>query len=91
MKQVVVSVNDYLEHYGTPHEGTVPHSGRYPYGSGKEPYAHPSDLLARISELSKQYDKETDIAKALGMSTTELRKQKSLAKDEIVSNCLIIK
>ena len=88
MKPTVVPLTDYLEHYGTPHEGNIPHSGRYPYGSGDEPYAHPSDLLARINELSKQYDgKETEIAKALGMSTTELRKQKSLAKDaERISN-----
>lgn len=81
MKPIAISLDDYLAHYGTPHEGSVPHSGRYPYGSGEEPYAHPDDLLARIDELSKKYDKETDIAKALGMSTTELRKQKSLAKD----------
>lgn len=81
MEPVVISLSDYLAHYGTPHEGDIPHSGRYPYGSGDDPYAHPNDLLARISELSKKYDKETDIAQALGMSTTELRKQKSLAKD----------
>ena len=82
MEPKIVSLDEYLAHYGTPHEGSVPHSGRYPYGSGEEPYAHPSDLLARINELSKKYNgKETDIAKALGMSTTELRKQKSLAKD----------
>ena len=82
MKPIAVSLTDYLAHYGTPHEGATPHSGRYPFGSGEDPFAHPNDLLARISELSKKYDKETDIAKALGMSTTELRKQRSLAKDE---------
>lgn len=74
-------MDDFLFHYGTPHEGMTPHSGRYPFGSGTDAYQHPSDLLARISELEKKYNKETDIAEALGMSTTELRKQKSLAKD----------
>lgn len=82
MEPIIIGLEDYLEHYGTPHEGKVPHSGRYPYGSGDDPYAHPSDLLARINELEKKYDgKETEVAKALGMSTTELRKQKSIAKD----------
>lgn len=83
MKPIVVSLDSYLAHYGTPHEGQVPHSGRYPYGSGSEPYAHPSDFLNRVNELMKKYDgKETEVAKTLGISTTELRKQKSLAKDE---------
>ena len=88
MKPAVIRLEDYLEHYGTPHEGMIPHSGRYPYGSGDDPYSHPSDLLARINELEKEYDgKETEVAKALGMSTTELRKQKSIAKDaERVAN-----
>ena len=37
----------YLEHYGTPR-----HSGRYPWGSGKNPYQHDSaDWLARVDQL----------------------------------------
>lgn len=81
MEPFVINLGDYLEHYGTPHEGVTPHSGRFPYGSGEDPFERPNDLLSRIHDLEKKYDKETDIAKALGMSTTELRKQKSLAKD----------
>lgn len=80
MKPFVITRSDYLAHYGTPHQGATPHSGRYPYGSGEEPFSRPDDLLTRINDLSKKYNgKETDIAKALGMSTTELRKQKTLA------------
>lgn len=30
--------NKFLAHYGTPHEGLTPHSGRYPWGSGDDPF-----------------------------------------------------
>lgn len=78
-------MEDYLEHYGTPQNYPFdPHgSGRYREGSGKDPNQHPTDLLARISELEKKYNgKETEVAKALGISTTELRQRKSMAKEE---------
>ena len=68
---------DILMHYGTPR-----HSGRYPWGSGDDPYQHSGDFLSRIEELKSQGLTETEIAKAMGMSTTQYRAQKSLAKDE---------
>lgn len=30
--------NRFLAHYGTPHDGLIPHSGRYPWGSGEDPF-----------------------------------------------------
>ncbi len=66
-----------LMHYGMPRR-----SGRYPWGSGDNPYQHSGDFLSRIDELKKQGYSETDIAKAMGLTTTQLRTQKSLAKDE---------
>lgn len=66
-----------LMHYGMPRR-----SGRYPWGSGDNPYQHSGDFLSRIEELKKQGMKETEIAKEMGLSTTQLRVQKSLAKDE---------
>lgn len=68
---------DILMHYGTPR-----HSGRYPWGSGDNPYQRSGDFLSRIKELKSQGLTETEIAKAMGMSTTQYRAQKSLAKDE---------
>ena len=68
---------DILMHYGTPR-----HSGRYPWGSGDNPYQRSGDFLSRIEELKNQGLTETEIAKAMGMSTTQYRAQKSLAKDE---------
>lgn len=66
-----------LMHYGMPRR-----SGRYPWGSGENPYQHSGDFLSRVEELKKQGLKETDIAKAMGLTTTQLRTQVSLAKDE---------
>ena len=68
---------DNLMHYGTPR-----HSGRYPWGSGDNPYQRSGDFLSRIEELKSQGLTETEIAKAMGLSTTQYRAQKSLAKDE---------
>lgn len=66
-----------LSHYGVKRR-----SGRYPWGSGKEPYQHSGDFLARVEALQKEGFSEKDIAQTLGMSTTELRLQKRLAKHE---------
>ena len=66
-----------LMHYGMPRR-----SGRYPWGSGDNPYQHSGDFLSRVEELEKQGLKQTEVAKAMGLTTTQLRTQKSLAKDE---------
>ena len=63
------------------HIGTAT-SGRYPKGSGDDPYQHSGDFLSRVELLKKQGLGDTDIAKAMGLSTTQYRAQKSLAKDE---------
>lgn len=68
---------DILMHYGTPR-----HSGRYPWGSGDNPYQHTNTFLNRVNELKDKGLTEKEIAAALGMSTTELRTQKSLANHE---------
>lgn len=70
------SINE-LMHYGTPR-----HSGRYPWGSGQNPYQHSGDFLSRIDELKGQGMSEKEIAETLGLTTTQLRIQKALAKDE---------
>ena len=58
----------YLIHYGTPR-----HSGRYPWGSGKDPQRSKS-FATHVSELKKQGFSEPEIAKSFGLkNTTELR------------------
>lgn len=69
--------NDELYHYGMPRR-----SGRYPWGSGDNPYQHSGDFLNRIDELKKQGLSETEIANALDMPTTSYRAAKAIAKEE---------
>lgn len=68
-----------LEHYGMPRR-----SGRYPYGSGEDPYQHSRDFIGRVEELKKSGWTETpeNIMKEFGITTTQYRTQKSLAKAE---------
>lgn len=64
------------EHYGTPR-----HSGRYPWGSGKNPQRN-KNFLTRARNLQKQGLTSTQVAKAFNMSTTQYRALYSIAKDE---------
>ena len=66
------------------HYGVKRRSGRYPWGSGEDPYQHGRDFLGRVEELKKSGWKETpeNIMKEFGLSTTQYRIEKTLAKDE---------
>lgn len=78
-----------LMHYGMPRR-----SGRYPWGSGEDPYQHGSDFLGRVDELRKQkftyldpetgktYTGDTAIAKSMGLTTSQFRTEIGLATDE---------
>lgn len=70
---------DILMHYGIPRR-----SGRYPWGSGDDAYQHNSDFLGRIEKLKKQGWTETpeNIKKEFGLSTTQYRAQKGIARNE---------
>lgn len=70
--------DEILMHHGMPRR-----SGRYPYGSGDNPYQHSGDFMGRVNELRKQGMSEKDVAKEVGLdSTTQLRVQYAHAKDE---------
>lgn len=69
--------DEFLAHYGIKRR-----SGRYPWGSGKDPYQHSGDFLARVEQLQKEGMNEKQIADTIGISTTELRLQKRLATHE---------
>lgn len=68
---------DILMHYGVKRR-----SGRYPWGSGDNPYQHGRDFLARVEELEAQGKSQKEIAEELKMSTTDLRMQVRVAKHE---------
>jgi len=68
---------DILKHYGI-----LRRSGRYPWGSGKNPYQRSGDFLSRVNELKKSGMSEKEIAEYMGLTTTQLRTQVGLAKAE---------
>ena len=65
-----------------PQYGVKKRSGRYPWGSGGEPYQHSGDFLSRFESLKKEGHSEKTIADTLGMSTGMLRNQVALAGEE---------
>lgn len=69
-----------LRHYGTPHVGFTPHSGRFEYGSGENPFQHGASFRSVYSELKKQGFTEKDIAEYMGMSTSELRSKNTVER-----------
>ena len=68
-----------LIHYGMPRR-----SGRYPWGSGEDPYQRTRDFLSRVDELKKSGWVETseNIKKEFGLTVKEYRNEKSIAKDQ---------
>jgi predicted transcriptional regulator len=71
-------VADYLVHYGTPR-----HSGRYPWGSGEDPYQRNADFLRTISEKKREGLTEKQIAEYCGYdSITKYRADISRASNE---------
>ena len=79
---------DILVHYGIKRR-----SGRYPWGSGDDPYQHSRDFLGRVEELrnknftftdekGKTWTGDTAIAKSMGLSTTQFRTELGLATNE---------
>lgn len=69
---------DELQHYGTPR-----HSGRYPWGSGDNPYQSSMPFQRQVRELRSKGMEDKDIAKLMGMSLISLRAQYSIANDEV--------
>lgn len=73
---------DILQHYGMPRR-----SGRYPWGSGENPYQRTGDFVSRVSEMKAKGMSEGEIAKELDIlnyrgepSPSQLRQQLSVAK-----------
>lgn len=76
------------------HYGIARRSGRYPWGSGEDPYQHGSgDFLGRVDELrksgfeytdenGKKYSGDTAIAKSMGLTTGQFRTELAIANSE---------
>ena len=76
-----------LAHYGIPRR-----SGRYPWGSGEDPYQHSIDFLGRVEEMrkagftytdenGKTWTGDTGIAKSMGLSSTQFRAEIGICND----------
>lgn len=70
--------DDELMHYGTPR-----HSGRYPWGSGENPYQSSTGLYGMAKQLKSQGMSDKEIAESFGMSTREYKSSYSNAKNEV--------
>lgn len=73
----IISGDDWLAHYGI-----LRRSGRYPWGSGGPEYASSSGFLAFADKLKKDGLSEAQIAEGMGITTTQLRAARSIAKNE---------
>ena len=85
MNQVVEEMLGILEgdenilmHYGMPRR-----SGRYPWGSGKDPYQRTRDFLSRVEELKKNGWQETaeNIKETFGLTSGQYRAEISICKE----------
>lgn len=89
MNDIIKDMDEHvLMHYGMPRR-----SGRYPWGSGKDPYQRTGDFMSRVDDLRKQnftytdengkiFKGDTAIAKSMGLSTTQFRTEYAIAKNE---------
>ena len=79
MRAILDGDENTLMHYGMPRR-----SGRYPFGSGEDPYQHNRDFLSRVEELKKQGWTETaeNIKKEFGLNSNQYRMEKAICKNE---------
>lgn len=82
-------MDDYLMHYGVGHENGG-HSGRYPYGSGDDPFQHERDFLSRYNNYKVQGLSDAKIAEKMAIfnqygkpGTKSLRAKVANAKSSV--------
>lgn len=76
MPENYIPENDELVHYGTKE-----HSGRYPWGSGEQPYQRLGGLYGEYRKAIKEGLTPADIAAQQGISVNELRARIALYND----------
>ena len=75
-------MDQYLMHKGTPHEGLIPHSGRYEWGSGKNSFQRLDDGFTQmVRHLRKEGLSDDEIVKGLGLNNLkQLHEREATAK-----------
>ena len=71
--------SEFKEDYGTPR-----HSGRYPWGSGENPYQGDENFQKFLTRNRQRGKSDTDIAKSMGISTTKLRAMIAISGENAV-------
>lgn len=74
---MIINEEDHLAHYGI-----LRRSGRYPWGSGRNQDTRNKTFLNIVDDLSRQGFTQKEIAQGFGLSTTQLRDLKSIAKNQ---------
>lgn len=74
---MIIEEADYLAHYGI-----LRRSGRYPWGSGGDESTRNRDFLGYVDNLRKEGLSETEIARGLGTTTTQLRAARTIARTQ---------
>lgn len=70
----------YLMHIGMPRR-----SGRYPWGSGENPFQSAEDFMSFVKSHREIGMSDSEIAHAMGLSTNQFRDQRTAAKNEILA------
>lgn len=65
------------------HIGVIRRSGRYPWGSGENPYQRSASFVNEYKKLKKEGLKETEIAEYFGMTTTEMRANLTISRQHV--------
>lgn len=73
-----MSAEDHLAHYGI-----LRRSGRYPWGSGGNEETRSRTFFQYVNGLRDEGMSEVDIAKGVGMTTSQLRDAKTIAKNSL--------
>lgn len=74
---MIIDEDDYLAHYGI-----LRRSGRYPWGSGGTHSENNRSFLGMVEDMRRKGMSEKEIADGFGISTTQLRAMKSIARNE---------
>lgn len=74
---IVQDKDEYFAHYGTPR-----HSGRYPWGSGGAETTRNRSFLDSVEKLKNDGLSEAEIARGMGITTTQLRAKRTIAINE---------
>ena len=86
-EEIFDRLEGYLEHIGVGADDNPPGrgSGRYPKGSGENPYQHQTigDFNGYVNALKKKGLSEVEIAQGLNISTTKMRQLQRIDKNNL--------